>query len=302
VLGVMALGGQRLLPVLQQAYASWSSVVVNIAPVSDVLDLLDQPLPEGAALPPPAPLDFQQAVRFDEVKFRYADHLPFVLDGLTLSIPRGIRIGIVGATGSGKSTLLDLLTALLEPTEGAFLVDGEPLTGARRRAWQRSVAHVPQTVYLSDATIAENIAMGTELAAIDMTRVKAAAAAANIAEFIESRPDDYLAKIGERGVRISGGERQRIAIARALYKQSSVLVFDEATSALDTATEQSVMETIDSLHRDLTVVIIAHRVSTVRHCDRIVELVNGRAVEYESYEQLLESSPSARQMPYELTR
>ena len=296
VLGVLALGATRLLPVMQQAFTSWSSMLIQVVPVSDVLDILDQPLPPEAHMPPPSPLRLQHDIRFQDVKFRYTQDGPLVLDGLSLSIPRGIRIGIVGGTGTGKSTLLDLLAGLLEPTEGSLLVDGLPVTGERLRAWQRSVAHVPQSIYLSDSTLAENVAFGIPPEAIDMERVRQAAAEAKIADFIESRPESYSAMIGERGIRLSGGERQRVGIARALYRRGSVLVFDEATSALDNTTEQSVMETIKNLERDLTIIIIAHRVTTVRHCDRFVELIDGRAVEYESYEQMVERSPSARQV------
>ena len=296
VLGVLALGAQRLLPVLQRAYSSWSIILAGTFPLSEVLDLLDQPVPLGAHLPAPSPLGLHDGVRFSDVKFRYAKDAPWVLDALSLSIPRGIRMGVVGATGSGKSTLLDLLTGLLEATEGSILVDGLPVTGERLRAWQRTIAHVPQTIYLSDSTIAENIAFGTPLQGIDMERVRQAAADAQIADFIESRPEGYWSVIGERGIRLSGGERQRVGIARALYKSGSVLVFDEATSALDNVTEQSVMDTIEGLNRDLTIIIIAHRVTTVRRCDRIVELMGGRAVEYETYEQMVERSPSAREI------
>lgn len=282
VLGVLALGGQRLLPVLQQAYASWSSIVMNIVPVSEVLDMLDQPLPPEAHLPAPSSLGLQRDIRFEEVKFRYTADGPWVLDGLNLSIPKGIRMGIVGATGSGKSTLLDLLTGLLEATEGSFLVDGLPVTGGRLRAWQRSVAHVPQSIYLSDSTLAENIAFGIPPKAIDMERVRQAATEAQIADFIESRPESYSAMIGERGVRLSGGERQRVGIARALYHDPAVLVLDEATSSLDQATERGVMQAVTALRGSKTILIVAHRLSTVEHCDRLYRLEHGQVVREES--------------------
>jgi ATP-binding cassette subfamily B protein len=294
VLGVLALGAQRLLPVMQQAYASWGSIVFNTPPVTDVLDMLDQPLPADAHLPPPEPLRLERMIRLEGIRFRYAADGPLVLDGVTLSIHKGTRIGIVGGTGAGKSTLLDLLIGLLEPTEGSILVDGIPIAGPRLRAWQRTVAHVPQSIYLSDSTIAENIAFGTPPDAIDIARVRQAAAEAQIADFIERLPRGYATPVGERGIRLSGGQRQRVGIARALYKRGSVLVFDEATSALDNATEQSVMETIEGLDRDLTIIIIAHRVTTVRRCDRLVELIGRRVVEYGSYDEMIERSPSAR--------
>jgi ATP-binding cassette subfamily B protein len=219
-----------------------------------------------------------------------------VLDGLDMSIPKGARIGLVGSTGAGKSTALDLLMGLLLPTEGEILVDGEAVVGKRIRAWQTTIAHVPQSIYLADTTVAENIAFGVAREAIDLERVKRAARRAQIAEFIEGLADGYDASVGERGIRLSGGQRQRIGIARALYKQASVLVFDEATSALDNATEQTVMDAIDGLDRDLTIILIAHRLSSVRRCDSIAELQHGRLVAQGTFEQLLECSASFRRM------
>jgi ATP-binding cassette subfamily B protein len=230
------------------------------------------------------------------VRFRYAPDAPWVLDDFNLTIRKGARVGLVGSTGSGKSTALDLLMGLLMPTQGELLVDGEPIVGERIRAWQNTIAHVPQSIFLSDASLCENIAFGVPRNAIDLERVKQAARRAQIAEFIESRREGYEARVGERGIRLSGGQRQRIGIARALYKQASVLVFDEATSALDNATEQSVMNAIGGLDRDLTILLIAHRMSTVRRCDCIVELGAGRVVAQGTYEHLFESSPSFQKM------
>ncbi len=296
VLGALAVGAQRLLPALQQGYNAWSSVASCEASLAKTIELLDQPLPEELLQPAPAPLQFQSAVRFNRVRFRYTGDGPWVLNDLSFTIRKGTRVGFVGSTGSGKSTALDLLMGLLMPTEGELLVDNEPVTGSRVRAWQRSIAHVPQSIYLADTTLAENIAFGVPREAIDLERVRRAARQAQIAEFIESRLEGYDVSVGERGIRLSGGQRQRIGIARALYKQASVLVFDEATSALDNATEQSVMDAIDGLDRDLTIVLIAHRLTTVRRCDTIIELQNGRLVAQGTYEQLLECSPSFRSM------
>ena len=278
VIGALALGAQRLLPALQMGYSAWASMAANYASLVDTLELLDQPLPAEALLLAPEPLPFQDAVRFHAVRFRYSSAGPWVLDGINLSIPKGARVGFVGSTGSGKSTTVDLLMGLLMPTEGEILVDGQPISGKRLRAWQRSIAHVPQSIFLADITMAENIALGVPHDAIDMQRVQQAARQAQIASFIESRPEGYEAFVGERGIRLSGGQRQRIGIARALYKQASVLVFDEATSALDNDTEQSVMDAIEGLSRDLTVLIVAHRLSTVEHCDRLYRLEQGRVV------------------------
>mgnify|MGYP003685286665 CR=1 FL=1 len=296
VLGALALGAQRLLPALQNIYTSWASITGNHASLSDAIALLDQPLPAELLKPAPAPLLFQDAIRFNAARFRYAGDGPWVLDGLNLTIPKGSRVGFVGSTGGGKSTTLDLLMGLLTPTEGEFLVDGQPISGNRLRAWQRSIAHVPQSIYLADTTLAENIAFGVLPEAIDLDRVQQVARQAQIADFIENNPKGYQAYVGERGIRLSGGQRQRIGIARALYKQASVLVFDEATSALDNATEQSVMDAIEGLSNDLTILLIAHRLTTVRRCDTIVELEHGQVVAQGTYEQLLECSSSFRGM------
>ncbi len=278
VLAALALGAQRLLPALQQAYAAWATIAGNHGSLADAIELLDQPLPAELLQPSPAPLHFQDAIRFNTVRFRYASDGPWVLDGLNLTIPKGARVGFVGRTGSGKSTMLDLLMGLLIPTEGELLVDGQPISGNRVKAWQKTIAHVPQNIYLADSTLAENIAFGVPRNAIDLDRVQQAARQAQIADFIENSKEGYQTHVGERGIRLSGGQRQRIGIARALYKQASVLVFDEATSALDNATEQSVINAIEGLDRDLTILIIAHRLTTVQRCDTIVELEHGQVV------------------------
>jgi ABC-type multidrug transport system fused ATPase/permease subunit len=296
VLGALALGAQRLLPALQLTYSAWASIAGSHASLADTIELLGQALPAELLQPAPSPLLFQKDIQFRGVRFRYANDSSWVLDGLSLVIAKGARVGLVGSTGSGKSTTLDLLMGLLMPTEGELLVDGEPISGNRVRAWQQTIAHVPQSIYLADTTLAENIAFGVPPDIIDLDRVQQAARQAQIADFIESSPEGYQAYVGERGIRLSGGQRQRIGIARALYKQASVLVFDEATSALDNATEQSVMDTIEGLGSDLTILLIAHRLTTVQRCDTIVELKHGRVVAQGTYEQLLERSPSFRRM------
>ena len=296
VLGALALGAQRLLPALQQIYSAWASIVGSHASLADIIELLDQPLPAELMQPTPTPLLFQKDIQFKGVCFRYANGGPWVLDSFSLVITKGARVGFVGSTGSGKSTALDLLMKLLIPTEGELLVDDQPISGKRVRAWQQNIAHVPQSIYLADATIAENIAFGVPPATIDLDRVRQAARQAQIADFIDSSPEGYQAYVGERGIQLSGGQRQRIGIARALYKQASVLVFDEATSALDSTTEQSVMDAIEGLSSNLTILLVAHRLTTVRRCDTIVELEHGRVVAQGTYEQLLECSPSFRSM------
>ncbi len=296
LLGALALGAQRMLPVMQQGYASWTSIGGNHASFADAIALLDQPLPPELTKPMPTPLPFRESICFEKVGFRYSSDGPWVLSDFDLTIRKGSRMGFVGITGSGKSTLLDLLMGLLLPSEGRLLVDGQPICGDRIRAWQRSIAHVPQSIFLADCSVAENIALGVRRDDIDQVRLRTAARQAQIADFIESGPMGYDAIVGERGVRLSGGQRQRIGIARALYKQASVLVLDEATSALDNATEQSVIDAIEGLDRDLTVLLIAHRLTTVQHCDSIVELEHGQVVAQGTYEQLVAASSSFRSM------
>jgi ATP-binding cassette subfamily B protein len=296
VLGALALGAQRLLPALQQSYAAWVSITGNFASLSDTLDMLDQKLPKRMLPISQAVNTFQENIRFKSLRFRYTDDSPWVLDGLSFTIRKGARIGLVGSSGCGKSTTMDLLLGLLTPCEGELLVDGLPLSGILIRGWQESIAHVSQSIYLTDTTLAENIAFGVQPCEIDMDRVRLAARQAHIADFIESRPEKYGALIGERGIRLSGGQRQRIGIARALYKQASVLIFDEATSALDNTTEQLVMNAIEQLHPEITIILIAHRMSTLIRCDTIFQLENGRVLAQGTYEQLLVSSPSFRLM------
>lgn len=287
-LGALALGAQRLMPLLQQTYQGWVYVAGNRQVLVDVVALLQQPIASETQAQV-APLQFEREIRLEKVSFRYQSELPLVLHQLDLSIPKGARVGFVGTTGSGKSTVMDLLMGLLQPSTGQILVDGTPLVGATRLAWQRNVAHVPQAIFLADTSFAENIAFGVPAEQIDMKRVRHAAQRAQIAEFIESSPEGYAAMLGERGVRLSGGQRQRVGIARALYKQAKVLVFDEATSSLDSETEASVMQAIEGLGRELTIVLIAHRLSTLQGCDVIYRLDKGRIVSVGGYDDILAS-------------
>jgi len=274
-LGALAIGSQRLLPALQQSYNSWSLIIGNQAILSDTLDLLEQALPEHVDVSKLPVIDFEQHITLEDVEFRYSNSSPVVLSIKTLSIPKGARVGIIGSTGSGKSTFLDIIMGLLSPTTGLFLVDGEPIDTTNAIAWQRNIAHVPQNIFLSDGSFTENIALGIAHAEVDMTRVKRAAALAQIAEFIESTPKAYDTLVGERGICISGGQRQRVGIARALYKEAKLLVMDEATSALDNETEKAVMDSIENLHGELTMLIVAHRLSTLQKCDFILNIKNG---------------------------
>jgi ATP-binding cassette subfamily B protein len=272
VVGVIGLTAQRVLPLIQQVYSSWVSMNGGVGCLRDVLELLDQPMPDGKSHAAKNKFDFKNEISFQNISFRYSDNMPWVLDKLSFTVPKGSRVGFIGKTGSGKSTCLDLLMGLLEPTAGQILVDGYPLSQKTIRAWQGNIAHVPQAIYLADISLAENIAFGTPRDKIDIERVRSAARKAHIADFIESLPQGYQGLVGERGIRLSGGQRQRIGIARALYKTARIIIFDEATSALDNETEQVVMQTIESLSADLTVFIIAHRLTTLKNCTKIINL------------------------------
>ena len=294
-LGALALGAQRLLPALQQAYGAWASIIGGYAALADTVELLEQEISiEDQSTRPPLP--FGNAVALREIFFRYSSEAPWVLDGLDLTVRKGEHVGFVGSTGSGKSTALDVLMGLLPPTQGQLCVDGKTIEGGDIRDWQKTIAHVPQSIYLADTTLAENIAFGIPRGRIDLARVREAAATAQISQFIENHPDGYSAHVGERGVRLSGGQRQRIGIARALYKKAEILVLDEATSALDNTTEQDVMDAIRRADRNLTVIIVAHRLTTVRHCDRIYELRGGKVAASGTYTELLRTSETFRKM------
>jgi ATP-binding cassette, subfamily B, bacterial PglK len=280
ILAALALGAQRLLPTLQLAYFSYSSLKGSKASFEDVLDLLDQPLPIDLNQPQTIQMPFKNEIRLSNLSFRYSIELPLVLDKINLIIPKGSRIGFKGTTGSGKSTLIDVIMGLLQPTEGKLFIDDEPITPENRRGWQTRIAHVPQNVYLSDSTIEENIAFGIQKDQIDLIQVQKAAKQAQLADLIEGWPKQYKTYVGERGIRLSGGQRQRIGIARALYKQADVLIFDEATSALDNETEGAVMDAIDGLGRELTILIIAHRLTTLKGCSQVINLsLDGLTVE-----------------------
>lgn len=290
ILGALALGAQRLLPALQQVYNSWANIAGSHASLRDAVEMLDQPLEFELFQNITKPLSFKSEIQLKSVCYRYSNEGPMILNGINLSIRKGARVGFIGGTGSGKSTTLDLIMGLLKPNEGHLLVDGKSIDSKRTREWQLNIAHVPQSIYLTDASLAENIAFGISKDLIDLDRVKLVSRQAQIAEFIENSPAGYDTFVGERGVRLSGGQRQRIGIARALYKQASVLVLDEATSSLDSETEKSVMESIQALNGELTILIIAHRVTTLKKCDFIVELRKGKIINQCTYQELQENS------------
>lgn len=289
ILGALALGAQRLLPALQQIYDSYSRIKSSKFSFEDVLHLLDQPLPDYAEKSFVSPIPFENSLELKNISFRYQNDSPWVLKNINLKINKGECVGFVGETGSGKSTLIDVIMGLLLTTEEGLIVDDQVINKDNRRSWQVHISHVPQNIYLSDATIEENIAFGIPKDLINHQKVKKAAKQAQISNLIEEWKDGYQTFVGERGLRLSGGQRQRIAIARALYKESDVLIFDEATSSLDSDTENEVMKAIEGLGKELTILIIAHRLTTLKGCDKIFRLDKNNKLHVVSYEDIVSS-------------
>lgn len=276
VLGTIILGINRLLPLVQQCYSYWAFIRSSSAYLYEILIVLQRPISQYYLEPKSDVLSFKKEIRLDNVCFRYSSELDWVLQNVNLTIPVNQTVGFFGGSGCGKTTTADLILGLIKPEVGEFFVDNTSLTNDKLRwAWQKNVANVPQAIYLSDASIAENIAFGLEPSEIDIDRVKEVAYLAQIHEFVEKLPNKYQETVGERGVRLSGGQRQRIGIARALYKRASLIVFDEATSALDNETEQEVMDAIYNLRERVTIIIIAHRLSTLRLCSQVFEFKDG---------------------------
>jgi len=286
-LGALALGAQRLLPVLQQLYGNFSLVAGSQQSLIDVVTLLEQQVLEPVEANSAEPIIFQKAIKFDQLGFRYSSQDPLVLADLNLQIPKGSMVGFVGETGSGKSTAIDLVLGLLGPSEGKLLIDDIEINQSNVASWQSSVAHVPQHIYLADASIAENIAFGTPYEDIDYEKVCRAGFNAQMSQFVGDLPDGYATIVGERGIKFSGGQRQRIGIARALYKEASVLVLDEATSALDSKTESLIINAICALEEQLTVIMIAHRINTLEKCDKIFEFSRVGELRTISYQDLV---------------
>ncbi|MCS3858280.1 ATP-binding cassette subfamily C protein [Salinibacter ruber] len=303
VLGLYAFAGYRLLPALQEAFHGLASARFNIAALTklhrDLKGLAEARSSasggaDGTAAPP---LLLEEELALREVSYTYPDADRPAIKNLSLAIPARSMVGFVGKTGSGKTTAVDLALGLLRPQEGEITIDGTPLRANNLRRWQQTLGYVPQHIYLSDDTVARNIAFGVPRDQIDMETVREAARRAHILDYVEQDlPNRWETVVGERGVKLSGGQRQRIGIARALYHDPSVLVFDEATSALDQSTEAGVMEAIYDLEGEQTILIISHRLSTVQRADNIFMLEEGRKVGEGSYDELLDQHAKFRSM------
>ncbi len=296
VLGLYTFAGYRLLPAAQSVYAGFSSLRFGRSAVDTVYEDL------VAARPPAQPssestpsLVADQEIRFDSVRFCYSGASEPALEDVSFSIGARTSVGFVGRTGSGKSTAIDLLIGLLHPSAGQILVDGVALTAENARGWQRSLGYVSQQIYIMDGSVAENIAFGEQADDIDPAALEWAAKLASAHDFIMTElPNGYATTVGERGVRLSGGQRQRIGIARALYRDPAVLVLDEATNALDGETERAIVDSLAGLRDKKTIIMVAHRLSTIQHCDSIILLENGRLLGTGTFESLKATSPTFR--------
>lgn len=290
ILGGLALGANRLLPALQHSFSSLAKIQGARASLRKTLIGLKRPISSFQLWIPDTGIMLENEMRFEDVWFRYNADTDWVLRELNLTIKAQSMIGFVGSTGSGKSTTVDIILGLLQPQKGRIWLDHQTLQGEILRRWQQSIAHVPQDIFLADTTIAENIAFGTPSDQANLAYIREAAKLAKIDDFIQTLPARYETYVGEHGVRLSGGQKQRIGIARALYSNASVIILDEATSALDNITEKEVMEAINSISYKLTVILVAHRLTTVSNCDLIFELADGKVINQGTYEELLTKS------------
>jgi ABC-type multidrug transport system fused ATPase/permease subunit len=298
LLGLYAFAGFRLLPAAQHIYAGVSSLRFGFPAIDALYD--DMEVTKARSVPRLSggvALKLTTRIKFDRVRFTYPGAERSALSDLDLTIDARTTVGFVGRTGAGKTTLGDLILGLLHPSEGSIMVDDTPLSTETIHRWQRSIGYVPQTIYLADTSVTENIAFGLDRSHINFAAVERAAKIAHIHEFVvEQLPRGYETEIGERGVRLSGGQRQRIGIARALYHDPDLLVLDEATSALDTTTERAIMDAIRELSGRKTIVIIAHRMTTVKHCNQIVVLEKGRLCAVGTFDELATSSEVFRKL------
>ncbi|MCG5497536.1 ABC transporter ATP-binding protein [Ectothiorhodospira variabilis] len=296
IIGVYALAARQLIPAFHKIFSTFTAMRFNLPAVDNVLEDLESDTPKTLPLSNTneSRLRPKHTIRLTDISFRYPDSKGFALDQLSLSIKANTTIGIIGHSGSGKSTLADIMLGLLTPGNGSVFIDDTKLTDAASRQWQKSIGYVPQTIFLADQSIKENIALGIPENEIDMASVIHASKLAELHDFVTSElPSGYNTIIGERGVRLSGGQRQRIGIARALYNNPDVLFFDEATSALDNATEKLVMRSIKKLSGTKTIILIAHRLSTVRSCDEIIVIDKGKILTKGTWDEISASHPAA---------
>jgi ABC-type multidrug transport system fused ATPase/permease subunit len=297
ILGLYAIAGYRLMPALQQIFAYISQLRFTYPMLLNLHDEYFNLNRNIVINKKKSPIKISHYIELVNVSYKFPQSKNFSLNKVNIKIPIKSSIGLVGVTGAGKTTTVDVLLGLLKPQKGALKIDGKFLSMRDSSSWSEIIGYVPQNIFLSDDTIIANIAFGIPEKDINFNGIKKAAQQANLSDFIENDlPDGYFTKIGERGVRLSGGQRQRIGIARALYRDPQVLVFDEATSALDNITEDIVMQAIKQLSKKMSVILIAHRLSTVSACNKIYLLENGSILDEGNYNELLLKSEKFREM------
>jgi len=299
MLSVYALAGFKLLPAFQQIYSSFTLIKSHLAAYNAIRDeLLKSTLLDisGTSSNYSVKTRFNKTIKFRNITFIYPGKKEPALNSLNLEIESKQIIGLVGPSGSGKSTFTDILLGLIDPSSGQIFIDGEILSNNNKQNWQKNLGFVPQSIFLSDATIKENIAFGISQELIDHDKITKVIKLAHIDEFLNDLPDGINTKVGERGVQLSGGQRQRIGIARALYDDSEVLVLDEATSALDGITEKNVMKAILDFSGKKTIIIIAHRLSTVKNCDQIYIMDKGKVIDFGKYDDLFNRNSIFKKM------
>jgi len=272
ILAALGLGAQKILPLINRVHSSLASMRANQVLIKDALGLLEKSEIKKAEDLKSKKISLEKSIILKNIYFSYNNNKNWLLQNINLEINKGNKVGIKGTTGSGKSTLGNIIIGLLEPSQGQLIVDNQKINNQNIRAWQENISVIPQNIFLNDVTIAENIAIGIEPNKINLEKVKNAAKQAHIHDFVDSIPKKYNEKVGERGVRLSGGQRQRIGIARALYRNAKVILFDEATNQLDTETESRIMHSINNLNKEITIIFIAHRLSTLESCDQIIDL------------------------------
>jgi ABC-type multidrug transport system fused ATPase/permease subunit len=297
IISLYAMAGYRLMPALQQIYSGITRVKYSM-PAFNILinDFSRAEMKIAKQSSPKIPMKFNNILKIKEISFSYDSSKSAVIKKLNMNIDHNTTVGLVGETGSGKTTLADVLLGLLTPETGTITVDGVQINQSNISEWQKNLGYVPQAIYLTDDTIEHNIAFSVSAEEVDSEQVQKVAKMANMHEFILTLPEQYQTIVGERGVRLSGGQRQRIGIARALYHNPTVLVLDEATSALDSVTENVIMDAIHNLSHKKTIIMIAHRLSTVKECDVIHFMKDGQIVESGSYRELLSSSIEFQRM------
>lgn len=290
MLGALALGAQKMLPIIQHSFDSWSKLTGGRATLTDALTLLEQKMPKIDHEDLRKEILFNNKISINDINFSYKDSNKDIIKNVSFEISKGDRVGLVGETGCGKSTIIDIIMGLLQPQSGSISIDEINLNPINIQSWQEKISHVPQSIYLVDASITENIAFGIPKNKINFDKVVHASKVAQIYSIIENMDHKFDSKVGEQAIQLSGGQRQRIAIARALYKDSEIIILDEASSALDSETEKRLMESINSINKKITIIMVAHRLSTLKNCNKIIEFKEGKINRIGTFEEIIENN------------